>query len=231
VKKAVVLSAVALLGVCSASRLAAQQVQKELSIEESFLQEPIEIQIIREQGEASDRESKLLALEFIKDYLDGGNRTAAVREILRGLSLQGTLRRERTDGRLSNDYPEVRWLAAEYLSEFPRDEAGPILRTIVLNDEEPAVAVVAVRSLKKVQSYDEDTTHSIEKSFRKFDAVRPDDQLALAILEYYAEAPDPKPRFMTETINHIRRSPFYQRNVRDKAQRLIKDLMKKNAKF
>ena len=210
------------LAFCVNIGLFGQQKQGELSIEESFLQQPIEIQIIREQGGASGREPKMLALEFIEEYMNGGNQNPALNEILQDLSLQGTLNKERIAG--GNDFADVRWTAAEKLGEISGEEAVKILRRVVLNENEPAVAVSAIHSLAKLQAYDETTEQCVNICFRKFDTLRPDDRLALAVIEYYSVAPSPKPRYMGETINAVRVSAKYQKPVRDRASSLLKTL-------
>ena len=203
--------------------LLGQQKQGEMSIEESFLQEPIEVQIIREQGASSGREPKMLALEFIEEYMGGGGAASpALNEILQDLSLQGTLNKERIAG--GNDFADVRWTAAEKLGDLSGEQAVHILRQLVLNENEPAVAVAAIQSLTKLKAYDETTEQCVNICFRKFDTLRPDDRLALTVIDYYAGAPSPKPRYMGETINAVRISAKYQKPVRDRAASLLKNL-------
>ncbi|MDR2489775.1 MAG: hypothetical protein LBD20_00045 [Spirochaetaceae bacterium] len=222
-KKALIFTMPVILALCVNSGLFGQQKQGELSIEESFLQEPIEIQIIREQGASSGREPKMLALEFIEEYMSGGGTTStALNDILQDLSLQGTLNKERVAG--GNDFADVRWTAAEKLGDVSGEQAVHILRRLVLNETEPAVAVSAIQSLTKLQAYDETTEQCVNICFRKFDTLRPDDRLALTVLDYYAAAPSPKPRYMGETINAVRVSAKYQKPVRDRAASLLKTL-------
>ena len=208
---------------CVQGGLFGQQKQSELSIEESFLQEPIEVQIIREQSKSAGREPKIFALEFIEEYMSGGGaKSTALNEILQDLSLQGTLNRERIAG--GNDFADVRWTAAEKLGNISGEQAVHILRQIVINENEPAVAVSAIQSLTKLQAYDETTEQCVNICFRKFDTLRPDDRLALTVLDYYEGAPSPKPRYMGETISSVRISAKYQKPVRDRANSLLKTL-------
>jgi hypothetical protein len=221
--KAPVFTMLVVLALCVHSGLFGQQKPGELSIEESFLQEPIEIQIIREQGESSGRESKMLALEFIEEYMNGGGTASvALNEILQDLSLQGTLNKERIDG--GNDFADVRWTAAERLGSLSGEQVIHILRRLVLNEKEPAVAVSAIQSLTKLQAYDETTEQCVNICFKRFDTLLPDDRLALAVLEYYAAAPSPKPRYMGQTISSVRVSAKYQKPVRERASSLLKIL-------
>ncbi|MDR0550833.1 MAG: hypothetical protein LBG72_02310 [Spirochaetaceae bacterium] len=207
--------------------LFAQQKQQETSVEQSYLDESIELRIIRRVAESESRESKLQALDFIHDYLGAGNSDTAIVGILTSLSRQGTMNKERLLGSpIGNDYPDVRWRATEYLGLLPKGVVEDSLRYILLNEEEPEVAVAAVNSLAKVGSYDTDTVIAIEKSFRKFDAGRPSERLAIAVLDYYEAAPSPKPRYMADTIDYVRSSPNYDYRIRAKADKLLKELIK-----
>ena len=46
---------------------------QEMSVEQSYLQESVELMIIREQSRAESRDMKLIALEYIGDAISRGN--------------------------------------------------------------------------------------------------------------------------------------------------------------
>jgi hypothetical protein len=221
------------------------------SVEESYLDEHIELRIMSEGSKAIGRSQKLEALDFIEAYLEAGNVSPDAQKVLLGilinLSLQGTLHKERVNGVPGgNSYPDVRWRAITYLGEIPKsvylssppprvkEAAAPasivnnewMLQFILLNEEEPEAAIAAVTSLKKIGSYENNSIIALEKSFRKFDAGQPNNRLALAVIDYYDAAPAPKPRSMAETIDYIRGSPNYDYRVRARADKIIKDFVK-----
>jgi hypothetical protein len=200
---------------------------QELSVEDSFLQESVEIQIIRETASSIDRETKLQALDFIRKQLDANVRSPEIREILRDLAGQGTYRQEMVDGRLANRYTEVRIRAAEYLGEFPKEESAPLLCDILKTDKEPSVLTQVVYSLARTKAYDQLSEQTVEKYFREFhNRKTPDNRLAAAVLEYYANSPDPKPDFMWQTVRDISsRNSNYAQNVRTIAQKLLTRMM------
>ena len=93
---------------------------KELSVEESYLQESIEQMVIREQARADSRDMKLVALEYIGDAIKGGRTNQEIQKTLEYLALEGIVyqAREGGVGRLINNYPDVRAKAAQYLENL-----------------------------------------------------------------------------------------------------------------
>ncbi|MDR2521598.1 MAG: HEAT repeat domain-containing protein [Spirochaetaceae bacterium] len=200
---------------------------QEMSVEDSFLQESVEIQIIRETASSNDRETKLQALDFIKKQLDAGVKTQEIREILRDLAGEGTYRQERVDGRLANRYTDVRIRAAEYLGSFPKEQAAPILGEIIRNEKESSVITEAIYSLAKTKAYDALSQQTVEKYFREFhNRKAPDNRLAAAVLNYYAGIPNPKPDYVWQTVRDIAsRNSNYALNVRNLANNLLTKMM------
>jgi hypothetical protein len=196
---------------------------QEKSVEDSFLEETMGLQVIRETSKSIDRETKLQALDFIKTQLDGGNKSPEIREVLRDLAGQGSYRQERVDGRIANLFTEVRLRATEYLGEYSKEESAPILRDIIKVEAEPSVITQAVQSLEKSEAYDDITMQTVEKYFRHFHIRKPPDaRLAAAVLSYYNSAPEPKPDYIWQTVRDIfDRTGNYTHNVRLIAQQVL----------
>ncbi|MDR0551946.1 MAG: DNA alkylation repair protein [Spirochaetaceae bacterium] len=201
---------------------------QEMSVEDSFLQESVEVQIIRETANSNDRTTQLQALDFIKQQLDAGVKSPEIRDILRDLAGQGTYRQERVNGRLANRYTEVRIRAAEYLSEFPKEQSTPLLGDILKNEPEVAVITQVVYSLQKVGAYDTLSEEMVEKYFRNYHNRKPpDNRLAVAVLNYYGSAPEKHP-FMLQAVRDIAsKDSNYAHNTRELAERLLKKMMDK----
>jgi len=66
-----------------------QTTKKELSVEESYLQESVEMMVIREQARAESRDMKLVALEYIGDAIKGGRANPEIQKTLEYLALEG----------------------------------------------------------------------------------------------------------------------------------------------
>jgi hypothetical protein len=118
---------------------------QEMSVEESYLQESVENMIIREQSRADSREMKMVALAYIGDAIDRGNTGTEVRQALEYLGLEGVLNRGRENGRLVNNFPDVRREAVKYLGKMGTVEAKETLLKIIYYDNEPMVLQEAVK--------------------------------------------------------------------------------------
>jgi hypothetical protein len=157
----------------------------EMSIEESYLQEAIEMMIIRETARADSREQKLISLEYIGNALERGSTNDEIRTTLEYLSLEGTTNRVREKGRLMNDYPEVRRQAAKYLGVVGTKEAKAALIRMCTSDIEPMVLQEAIKSLGSIGLNDnDDAIHAIVWVANKFNnSNAPDNLLALASVD------------------------------------------------
>ncbi|MDR2404164.1 MAG: HEAT repeat domain-containing protein [Spirochaetaceae bacterium] len=203
---------------------------RELSVEESYLQESIELMMIREQSRADSRDMKLVALEYIGDAINRGNTGPEVQSALEYLSMEGVLNKSRENGRLINNYPDVRTKAATYLGELKTPEAKKTLIKMVLADPEPMVLTEAIKSLGKIGLNDnDDTISAISWVVTRFDVLNPDNLLALSALEAYeklAEAgggiKDPN---VIRTIIRIAEGP-YIKPVQERAKQVLINLRK-----
>jgi HEAT repeat protein len=159
---------------------------QEMSVEESYLQESIENMIIREQSRADSREMKMIAIRYISDALDHGNTSPEVSEALEYLGLEGVLNRSRENGRLVNNFPDVRQEAAKYLGKMGTPEAKSALLKMVYYDNEPMVLQEAVKSLADIGNDDDGKVVStIAWILQKFDNTNPDDLLAFMAIDAF----------------------------------------------
>jgi HEAT repeat protein len=159
---------------------------QEMSVEESYLQESVENMIIREQSRADSREMKMIALKYIEDAINRGNTSTEVRDALEYLGLEGVLNRGRENGRLVNNFPDVRKEAAKYLGQMGTTEAKDALLKIIYYDNEPMVLQEAVKSLADIGNDDGGRTVStIAWILQKFDNTNPDDLLAFMAIDAF----------------------------------------------
>jgi hypothetical protein len=159
---------------------------REMTVEQSYLQESVEMMIIREQSRTDSRDQKMIALEYIGDAISRGNTGEEVRSALEYLSLEGTVNKARENGRLVNNYPDVRTKAATYLGELGTPEAKDALIKIVMADTEPMVLTEAIKSLGKIGVNDnEETANAIAWIVSRFDVLNPDNLLALSAIEAF----------------------------------------------
>ena len=158
---------------------------REMTIEESYLLEAMELMIIREAARATSREQKLIALEYIGQAIERGNTGDEIRATVEFLSFEGTLNRATENRRLVNDFPEVRREAARYLGLIGTEEAAAALIRINATESEPMVLQESVKSLGLIESENYDAAiASIVRIVNRFhNSASPDNLLALAAVD------------------------------------------------
>jgi hypothetical protein len=165
----------------------------EKTVEEAYLQESLETMVIKEQSQADNKDMKLVALQYIKQAIDGGRKNEEIRKALDYLALENSYQVNRSAGlgRPTNDFPDVRAKACDYLGEFPSVESKDTLLKVALGDQEPMVIAAAVRSLGKIGINDNDeVTQSISYIVTRFDILQPDNSLAFESLVAFERLAD-----------------------------------------
>jgi hypothetical protein len=205
----------------------------EMSVEESYLQESVELMVIRETSRADTRDQKLVALEYIGDAINRGNTGEEIRSALEYLSMEGVMNKARENGRLVNNFPDVRRKAAEYLGELGTPEAKNTLLRIVVADPEPMVLQEAIKSLAKIGLNDnEETVNAIAWIVRRFDVLNPDNLLALSAVDAFEKIAEKnggiKDPNAIQVLIRIAEGP-YIKPVQQRAKQVIMDLRKYNA--
>ncbi|PKL26654.1 MAG: HEAT repeat domain-containing protein [Spirochaetae bacterium HGW-Spirochaetae-3] len=166
----------------------------ERTVEESYLQDPLETMIIREQAYSDSKDMKLVALQYIRQSVDEGRVSPEVRKALEYLALESSMTIVRSGGvgRTLNNYPDVRREACLLLGEFKTEEAKDTLLKVALADTEPMVIAAAIRSIGKIGIMNgDDATQTIAFVVNRFDILFPDNSLAfesLVALEALADA-------------------------------------------
>ena len=226
-KRILVLLVVFVLAIATISAQSNTSGRSELSVEESYLQQSVELMIIREQSRAESRDMKLVALEYINDAINRGNAGEDIRASLEYLGTEGTLNRTRENGRLVNNYPDVRLRAATYLGSLGTREAKNSLIKMCLADNEPMVLQEVVKSLGNIGLNENDETVStIAWIVNRFDILNPDNMLALSALdafEKFAANDGSLNPTAIQTVMRIAEGP-YIRPVQDRAKQLLSDL-------
>ena len=142
------------------------------------------IKAIRESSR-NNRDQRLIVLGYIGNLLERGSTNEEIRLTLEYLSLEGTQNKARENGRLVNDYPEVRREAARYLGIMGTTEAKRALIRICNIETDPTVLQEAVKSLGDIGMNDNDeTVNTIVWVADKFDRTTvPNNLLALSAID------------------------------------------------
>ncbi|MDR2553412.1 MAG: HEAT repeat domain-containing protein [Treponema sp.] len=207
--------------------------ESELSVEESYLQESIENRIIREQSRGDSREMKERALAYIDDAISRGNKSESIRQALAYMGLEGIKNRGRENGRLINNYPDIRRTCAKYLGQLGTPEAKETLLEMIYNENEPMVLQEAVKSLADMGIDDRGKTISaITWILQKFHNTNPDNLFALSAIEAYEKFGGINSANLdqnaVEMLNKISEGP-YVTPVKDRAMQALVKIRKAQA--
>jgi len=208
--------------------IAAAAQQRELTVEESYLQESIEIMIIRETARSSTREQKMISLSYIKDALDRGSTNDEIRQTLEYLSMEGRRTVVRERGRIMNNFPDIRQQAVRYLGQVGTEDARKSLILVLQSENEPAVLQEAMKALGNIGTNEnnETVTHIAWVMDNNINS-NPDNLLALAAIDAFEKigrknnglnAPE-----AIQTLLRISDGSFIK-PVRDRARQLLADL-------
>jgi hypothetical protein len=205
------------------------QGQGPATIEELYLSQDIELQILRSQALAADRESKLLALQSVRSMVENGaltpqNEGAFI--ILQSLAGEGTFREVRSGGRVINNYPEIRRQATSLIAEIGGETAKNVLVRIAREDNEPMVLAEAVYGLGTIGlNENNEVSGQIVQILRVQNASEtPDNNLAFAsILALEKLASQAEPPLDPEIVSVLLEtaSAPYIRTVRRRAVEAI----------
>ena len=157
------------------------------TIEELYLSQDVELQIIRGQTLSNDREMKLLALQNIRQMVEEGTLSSdnsGMFTVLQSLATEGTARQVRSNGSVINNYPDIRRRAAQLLGEVGGSQAKDALINVLQDEPEPMVLSEAVYALGTIgQNENNETVDQIVRVLNTENASEtPDNNLAYASL-------------------------------------------------
>ena len=204
----------------------AQNRSSETSVEELYLSNVQDV-IITELAHSQDYDNKLVALQYLEESVRDGTVTEEQRAAMQSLAGEGITTKARTNGRLVNNFPDIRAKACDLLGKVPSKESKDTLITITTEDAEPMVVSAAVRSLGEIGMNDNDEVlAAIEFIQHKYAALNPTSSLAYDILSAYEKlAPTAIDRnALIQSISEIAANYRFATPVRLKALSLLRDL-------
>lgn len=197
-----------------------------ITVEKAYLNS-IEGVMITEMVSAEGRDSKLVALQYIEDALNKGRQSEEIQTALATLATTGLSSVVREDGRVINNYPDIRRRSCELLGQLKTDKAKDVLITVMYTDNEPSVITAAVKSLGEIGKNDNDEVFNmINWIARKFDTVNPTSSLALEILTTFEKMSGSitNKKEMFETVMRIANNYSYVTPVRTKAYEVMRNI-------
>ncbi|MBP5251768.1 MAG: HEAT repeat domain-containing protein [Treponema sp.] len=219
-KAAVIFAACASLGAQSKAK------QSETTVEQDYMTN-VEDVIITELAASDDYDSKLVALQYLENAIGEGRTSPDMMVALDGLAGEGVNKLSKTNGRLMNNYPDIRAKACDLLGEIPTEQSKNTLVSIATDDREPMVVTAAIRSLGNIGMNDNDeVVNMIEFVHRRYATLNPTSSLALEVLNAYEKlAPSVQDRnAMIQSISEIATNYKYVTPVRTRALELLKSI-------
>jgi HEAT repeat protein len=198
---------------------------QEMSIEESYLQEALELMIIDETARSNELDQKYIALEHIANALERGSTNEKLRINLEVLALESTQNQVREGRRLVNNFPGVRRQAVKYLGVVGTKEAKTALIKVCVTDNEPMVIQEAVKSLGIIGINDnDDAVDAIIRATDKFhNSGAPNDILAIAAIDAIEKFAQKDQRLNQDAIQLLMKisSGPYVPSVKEKARQAL----------
>lgn len=208
-----------------------QNSRNETTVEDEYLSS-VEDVIIGELAASDEYDNKLVALQYLEEAVGAGRTSPDMTAALSRLAGEGIKSQSRTNGRIMNNFPDIRAKACDILGEIPTVESMNTLVSIAVEDKEPMVVTAAIRSLGNIGMNDNDeVVNMIEFVHKKYAALNPTSSLALEVLNTYEKlAPTVQDKgAMIQSITSIGTNHKYVRPVRQKALQLLKSIQGSNS--
>jgi len=200
--------------------------QQETSVESEYLSSAEDV-VITELANSDQRDNKLIALEYLEEAVTAGRVTPDMSAALDQLAGEGITTQSKTNGRIMNNFPDVRKKACDILAKVPTPESKNTLVKIALADNEPMVITAAIRSLGQIGINDNDEVINVIAFANRHNmAVTPTGSMALEVINAYEKlAPTVTDRsVMMESLSKIYAETRYPKPIREKALKLLNKL-------
>lgn len=205
--------------------------EQETSVENEYLND-VDGEIITTLAASEDYDNKLVALQYLQAAIDDGNTSDAVIMALDHLAGEGVNNQSRTNGRLINNFPEIRRQACLLMAKVPTEHSKNTLISIAVADNEPMVIAAACKSLGEIGiNNNDETVDAIAFANRRNQVLNPTSSLALEVLnsfEVLADSTENK-KTMIDAVARISTDYHYVTPVRQKAYKLLKSLSNSNS--
>ena len=205
---------------------AQQNTRSEESADSAYLSS-IEDLVITELAASEELDNKLVALTYLESAIEDGRTSPDMMAALDQLAGEGVTSQSRTNGRVVNNFPQVRAAACDLLAKVPTEESKTTLRKIALADNEPMVITAAVRALGEIGLNDnDDAVETIAWVSQKNLYVNPTSSLALEVVIAYEKLADKveNKTAMLQSVNKIASNHLFVSTVRNRAKELSQKL-------
>lgn len=200
--------------------------EKETSVENEYLND-VDSEIITSLADSDELDNKILALQYLSDAIESGNTSTQILAALDKLAGEGISNQARTNGRLVNNYPEVRRQACLLLAKVPTEHSKNTLISVAITDNEPMVISAAVKSLGEIGiNTNDEAVEAIAFATKRNAVLNPTSSLALEVVTAYEKLSETttNQKIIINSLTQIGSNYRYATPVRDKAKKLLKKL-------
>jgi hypothetical protein len=227
IKKGIVFLAIAFLPL---------SVSAQESVESLYLQQSAEIQVIRDLSSDTGRDLKTIALDYIGETISRGNADDEIRKILADLTMDGVRNQVRLNGRVINNFPDLRIRAVNYLARMATPEANSSLIEILTLaaaqgsavEEDPSVITAAIKGVAEIGRTDDngESLRVINLVYWRYNTLKPDNALTLAVVSAIEDFHEKNVRVENSmgVLMSIQANYEYIKLVRDKAAAVVTKL-------
>ena len=200
--------------------------KSETSVEEEYMSD-VDGVVILTLAQSDEYDNKLVAMQFLEEAVDNGNTSPDVMKALNQLAGEGITSQSRTNGRLMNNFPDIRRRACLALGKIKTEESKNYLVKVTLAENEPMVISAAVNSLGEIGiNSNDEVVDAISFANRRNQILNPTSSLAFEVIDAYAKLSESteNKKIIIDSLSKIAADYHYASPVRSKALKLLKSL-------
>lgn len=197
---------------------------RETSVEDDYLSD-IDGVVILALAESDEYDNKLVAMQFLEEAVENGNTSKEIMESLNQLAGEGISTQSRQNGRLINNYPDIRRRACLALGKIKTEESKNYLMKVTLAENEPMVIAAAVNSLGEIGiNGNDEVVDAISFANRRNQILNPTSSLAYEVIDAYAKLAEntENKKIVVDSLSSIAADYHYNSAVRTKALKTLK---------
>lgn len=198
----------------------------ETSVEQEYLSD-VDGVVILSLAASDEYDNKLVAMQFLESAVENGNTSEDIMKALNQLAGEGISKQSRTNGRLMNNYPDIRRRACLALGKIKTEQSKEYLVQVTLAENEPMVIAAAVNSLGEIGiNKNDEVVDAISFANRRNQILNPTSSLAFEVLDAYEKlAPSTEnKKIIVDSVAKIAADYHYVTPVRNKAVKLLKTI-------
>ncbi len=205
--------------------------KSETSVENEYLND-MDGTVILTLAQSEEYDNKLVALQYLENSVEKGNTSDEVVAALDQLAGEGISTQTRKNGRLMNNFPDIRRQACLLLGKVGGEHSKNTLKNIAIADNEPMVQAAAIRSLGDIGINENDeTTEAIAYANLRNRVLNPASSMAFEVLNSFEKLAGntQNKKTMIDEISRIAADNHYNSAVRKRALDILKNMKADNS--